>query len=158
MWFGLCTPTTEEHPMTMIFLNLPSADVAKGSAFFSALGWERNAQFSDGTTTASHVIDENIVVMLLSHEKFEGFLKGDTLAPRSAGIPAIYCLSRDSRAGVDELVAKAVAAGGSVLEEPQDHGFMYGQSFADPDGHVFEIMWMDPAVLASGEMPEVAPA
>ncbi|MCW2787498.1 MAG: putative lactoylglutathione lyase [Marmoricola sp.] len=143
--------------MTMIFLNLPSTDVAKGSAFFSALGWERNAQFSD-ENTASHVIDENIVVMLLDHEKFTSFLKGDTLAPRSAGISAIYCLSRDSRDAVDELISKAVAAGGQLLEEPQDHGFMYGQSFADPDGHVFEIMWMDPAVIASGEVPEVASA
>jgi predicted lactoylglutathione lyase len=144
--------------MTMIFLNLPTTDVAKGSAFFSALGWERNAQFSDDTT-ASHVVDENIVVMLLSTEKFNGFLKnGDTAAPRSAGVPAIYCLSRESRGGVDELIAKATAAGGTVLEEPQDHGFMYGQSFADPDGHVFEIMWMDPAVVAGGETPQVATA
>lgn len=145
--------------MTMIFLNLPTADVAKGSAFFSALGWERNAQFSDDST-ASHVIDDNIVVMLLSHEKFSSFLKpGMTLAPSSAGVGGIYCLSRDSREAVDELVAKAAAAGGTVLEDPQDHGFMYGQSFADPDGHVFEVMWMDPAVVVEGgEMPEVANA
>ena len=145
--------------MTMIFLNLPTTDVVKGSAFFSALGWERNAQFSDDTT-ASHVIDDNIVVMLLSAEKFDGFLKpGMTRIDGSAGVAGIYCLSRDSREGVDELVAKAAAAGGTVLEDPQDHGFMYGQSFADPDGHVFEVMWMDPSVIVDGgEMPQVATA
>lgn len=142
--------------MTMIFLNLPTADLARGSVFFSALGWERNSQFSDDTA-ASHVISESIVVMLLTHEKFASFLKeGQKLAPSEAGVPALYCLSAESREAVDALCEKAGAAGGTVLEDAQDHGFMYGRSFADPDGHVFEVMWMDPAVVAGGELPEVA--
>jgi len=142
--------------MTTIFLNLPTADLERGSAFFTALGWERNAQFSDDTA-ASHVVSDTIVVMLLTHEKFDSFLK-EGQERTTHGVPALYCLSADSRDAVDALCAKAAAAGGSVPEDAQDYGFMYGRSFSDPDGHAFEVMWMDPAVLAGGEVPQVASA
>lgn len=143
--------------MTMIFLNLPTTDLDKGSAFFSALGWERSAQFSDDTA-ASHMIDENIVVILLTQEKFTSFIGENAIAPRSAGVPALYALSAESREGVDELADKALAVGGGEWQPAQDYGFMYGRSFTDPDGHVFEVIWMDPAVLAGGEMPQTATA
>lgn len=143
--------------MTMIFVNLPVQDVNASAAFWSALGYARNEQFCDEQTT-NVVLDDNIFLMLLHTSRFQDFVPGQ-IAPAGAGARALYALSAESREGVDTLVDKAFAAGATEWMPAQDHGFMYGRSFRDLDGHVFEVMWMDPAV-ASGqaEMPQPAEA
>jgi len=129
--------------MTSIFVNLPVRDVRAAAAFWGALGFGTNPQFCDERTT-NVVIDDNIVVMLLERSRFEDFLAGPIAQP-GTGTSALYCLSADSREAVDELTDKALAAGASSWLPTQDSSFMYGRSFADPDGHVWEVMWMDVA-------------
>jgi predicted lactoylglutathione lyase len=131
--------------MRMIFVNLPVKSVAASRAFFGALGFTFNAQFSN-ENTAAMVIEENIVVMLLEHARFRDFIKGDIGDP-AKGVEVLTCLSAGSRAEVEATIAKALAAGGKPWMPPQDHGFMYGHSFLDLDGHVWEVMWMDPAAV-----------
>ena len=131
--------------MRMIFVNLPVKSVKASRAFFGALGFTFNEQFSNENTTAM-VVEENIIVMLLEHARFQDFIKGD-IADTSKGKEALICLSAGSRAEVEATKAKALAAGGSEWMPAQDHGFMYGDSFLDLDGHVWEVMWMDPAAV-----------
>ena len=128
--------------MRMIFVNLPVKDLEASKAFFSALGFSFNAQFTD-ETAACMVIDENIFAMLLTEAKFRDFINGE-IAPASA-TEVLTCLSCESRAEVDETLSKAMAAGGKAWKPTQDHGFMYGASFQDLDGHVWELVWMDQA-------------
>ena len=129
----------------MIFLNLPVSDVAASRAFYTALGFSVNEQFSDPSST-SIVVSDTISLQLLSHERFAGFLpEGTATADPRAATAALYALSCDSREEVDQMVEKAVGAGGGTWTPAQDHGFMYGSSFTDPDGHVWEVMWMDPS-------------
>lgn len=135
--------------MRMIFVNLPVKDVAASRKFFGALGFTFNAQFSN-ENTAAMVVEENIVVMLLEHARFRDFIKGDISDP-AKGVEVLTCLSAGSRAEVEDTVAKALAAGGQPWMPPQDHGFMYGSSFRDLDGHVWEVMWMDPAAVMPAE-------
>ena len=127
----------------MIFVNLPVKDLAKSMAFFEALGFSFNPQFSD-ETGACMVISDTIFAMLLSHEKFAGF-SPKPIADTDKTTEVLIALSRDNRAAVDAIVEAALAAGGSTFSEPQDHGFMYGRAFRDLDGHVWEAFWMDPA-------------
>ncbi|MFC9683874.1 VOC family protein [Streptomyces sp. NPDC056948] len=129
----------------MIFVNLCVGDVAASKKFFSELGYTINEQFSDDTT-ASVVISETIVVMVHTKEKYLQFTKKAIADSRSTS-EVLIALSAESREKVDELVGKAVAAGGSVSGETQDHGFMYGRAFDDLDGHTFEVVWMDPAAV-----------
>ncbi len=133
--------------MRTIFLNLPVTDVAAGRAFYTALGFSIDEQFSDDSS-ASVVVSDAIHLQLLSRERFAGFLPEGTAAadPRTA-TAALYALSCDSREEVDAMVEKAVGAGGDTWMPAQDHGFMYGSSFTDPDGHVWEVMWMDPTAV-----------
>ena len=131
--------------MRMIFVNLPVKDVQASRRFFGALGFSFNEQFSS-ENTAAMTIEENIVAMLLEHARFRDFIKGDISDP-AKGVEVLTCLSAGSRAEVEETYAKAIAAGGQPWMPPQDHGFMYGTSFQDLDGHVWEIMWMDPAAV-----------
>jgi hypothetical protein len=131
--------------MRMIFVNLPVKSVEASRRFFGALGFTFNAQFSD-ETTASMVVAENIVVMLLEEARFRTFITGD-VADNAKGKEVLIALSADSRAEVEETKAKALAAGAKNWMPPQDHGFMYGDSFLDLDGHVWEIVWMDPAAV-----------
>jgi len=141
--------------MRMIFVNLPVKDVQASRRFFAALGFTFNEQFSD-ETTASVVIEENIVVMLLQEARFRDFIVGD-ISDTSKGKEVLTCLSCSSREEVTALTEKALAAGGKPWKDPQDHGFMYGHSFQDPDGHVWEVMWMDPAaVMPQGETADAA--
>ncbi|MEJ8671334.1 VOC family protein [Streptomyces sp. MS1.AVA.1] len=129
----------------MIFLNLPVNDLGASKKFFTELGYSINEQFSDDTT-ASVVISETIVAMVHAHEKYAQFTKKQiTDATKSSEV--LIALSSDSREKVDELVEKAVAAGGSVTGETQDHGFMYGRAFDDLDGHTWEVVWMDPSAI-----------
>ncbi|MDK3257667.1 VOC family protein [Blastococcus capsensis] len=129
----------------MIFVNLPVTDRDRADAFYGALGFRRNDQFSD-ERGVSYVVEENIHVMLLTRERFADFVSGAVGDPAQA-TSVLNCLSADSREEVDRLVSTAVTAGGKPWMPAQDHGSMYGSSFADPDGNVWEVMWMDPAAL-----------
>ena len=132
--------------MRMIFVNLPVKSVEASRRFFGALGFTFNAQFSDANT-ASMVIEENIVAMLLEEERFQGFINGD-IADAAKGKEVLVALSCNSRQEVEETQAKALAAGAKPWKPPQDHeGFMYGTSFQDLDGHVWELVWMNPAAI-----------
>ncbi|MGY1811431.1 VOC family protein [Blastococcus sp. SYSU D00820] len=125
----------------MIFVNLPVTDLAAARAFYGGLGFSFNEQFSD-ERTASVVVDENIVLMLMTRDRFADFVTGEVGDPRAA-TTSINALSAGSRDEVDELVRKALASGGKPWRPAEDHGFMYGASFTDPDGHVWEVVWMD---------------
>ncbi|MFE0418645.1 VOC family protein [Streptomyces tendae] len=129
----------------MIFVNLATNDLAASKKFFAGLGWEINAQFSDDST-ASFPVSDTIVVMVHTPEKYREFTKKE-IADSTKSSEVLIALSAESREKVDELVEKAVAAGGSVSGETQDHGFMYGRAFDDVDGHTFEVVWMDPAAI-----------
>ena len=131
----------------MIFINLPVADLKASTAFYEAAGATQNPTFSD-ETAACMVFSETIFVMLLTHEKFASFTSRP-IGDRST-VHALLCLSCDSRADVEAQLAAAVSAGGRPDPTPvQDHGFMYGRSFEDLDGHIWEIMWMDPAATGA---------
>ena len=133
----------------MIFVNLPVTDLAKSTSFYEAIGATKNPQFSDDTA-ACMVISDTIFVMILTHEKYRSFTsKAIPDAHKSAQV--LLCLSEESKADVDGRVASALKGGGKADPTPQqDYGFMYGRSFEDPDGHIWEIMWMDPAAVAGG--------
>ncbi len=129
----------------MIFVNLPVKDLKASTAFFEALGFSKNSQFSDDNAS-SMVISDTIFVMLLTEPFFKGFTKKD-IADSTRSTEAMIALSADSRDAVDELADKALATGGQAATDPQDHGFMYGRSFYDLDGHHWEVMWMDPSAI-----------
>ncbi|MCG8964692.1 MULTISPECIES: VOC family protein [Streptomyces] len=129
----------------MIFVNLATNDLDASKKFFTELGYTINAQFSD-ETAASVVISDTIIAMLLTKEKYAQFTKKEIVDSTKAS-EVLIALSAESREKVDELVDKAVAAGGSISGETQDHGFMYGRAFDDLDGHTWEVAWMDPAVV-----------
>jgi uncharacterized protein len=128
-----------------IFVNLPVADLKKSMGFFKALGYSFNPQFTDDTA-ACMVVSEDIYVMLLTREKF-GTFTPKPISDARKSTEVLVCLSLDTRDGVDDLVKKAVAAGGATYNQPQDHGFMYAHGFEDPDGHIWELVWMDPAAV-----------
>lgn len=130
---------------TQIFVNLPVRDLDKSIAFFTQLGYTFNPQFTDETATCMIVADD-IFVMLLTEAKF-GTFTPKPICDATKSTEVLVCLSCPSRQHVDEMVGKAVAAGGSTYNEPQDHGFMYGHGFQDLDGHIWELMWMDPAAV-----------
>lgn len=126
----------------MIFVNLPVADLDRAIAFYKAIGAEQNLQFTDETASMMRFSD-TIAIMVLTHEKFSHFTPKKIADARQTS-EVLIALSADSRDDVDAMVAKAEAAGGTIDPGPkQDYGFMYGRSFEDPDGHIFEIMWMD---------------
>ena len=126
----------------MIFVNLPVADLPKAMAFYEAIGFVNNPQFTD-ETAACMVLTDTIYAMLLTHEKFAQFTSREIAdAHRTAQMS--LALSCDDRASVDEMTEAALAAGGSEAHPPEDLGFMYNRAFYDPDGHHFEVLWMDP--------------
>jgi len=135
----------------MIFVNLPVSDLPKSKAFYEAVGFTNNPQFTN-ENAAAMVWSDAIYVMLLTHDFWKTFT--DRAIPNAHESAQVFlCLSHDSREAVDAIVAKAGAAGGKAEPTPtMDHGFMYGSSFEDPDGHIWENNWMDPKV-AAGEMP-----
>lgn len=128
-----------------IFVNLPVKDLNKSIEFFSKIGFEFNPQFTDENATCM-VISDHIYVMLLVEDFFKTFTHKD-LSDASKSTEVILALSADSREQVDELVNRALAAGGKKSYDPKDHGFMYAWSFQDIDGHLWEVMYMDPAVV-----------
>jgi uncharacterized protein len=132
----------------MIFVNLPVADLDRAKAFYGGLGFPFNEQFSD-ERTASVVISDAIVVMLLARDRFADFVSGaGAVGDPSQATTQLNALSADSREEADELLSRALAHGGKPWQPAQDHGFMYGTSFTDPDGNVWEAIWMDPAAIA----------
>ena len=129
----------------MIFPNLPVEDLDRSVEFFTKLGFTFDQRFTDETATAM-VVNEGASVMLLVKGRFADFTKKDVADARTH-TEAIIALSAESREDVDDLADKALAAGGSPSNEPMEMDFMYGRSFQDPDGHLWEIFWMDPAAL-----------
>ena len=124
-----------------IYVNLAIKDMARSQAFFKALGFSFNPQFSNDQG-ACMVVGDNIFVMLLVEPFFKTFISDKSIVDARLNAEALVCLSCDSRAEVDALVKKAVAAGGKTPNAPQDHGFMYGHGFEDLDGHIWELMHM----------------
>lgn len=125
-----------------IFVNLPVKDLNKSIKFFTKLGFKFNPQFTDETATCM-IVSEDIFVMLLTEPKFKEFTP-KAICDATQNTEVLVCLSCESRTEVDELVRKAVTAGGMLYNEPQDHGFMYAHGFQDLDGHIWELMHMDP--------------
>lgn len=133
---------------TQIFVNLPVKDLKKSIAFFTALGYSFNPQFTDEAATCM-IISDDIFVMLLTEARFKDFTT-KPIADASQSTEVITCLSCENRGKVDEIVSKARAAGGTIYAEPKDYGFMYQHSFQDLDGHLWEYIYMDPAALQQG--------
>lgn len=127
---------------TKIFVNLPVKDLDRSIKFFTQLGYTFNPQFTDETATCM-IISEDIFVMLLTEAKFKLFTP-KAICDATKNTEVLVCLSCDSRAEVNDRVRKAVAAGGTTYNEPQDHGFMYGHGYQDLDGHIWELIYMEP--------------
>lgn len=134
----------------MIFINLPVQRLADSVAFYEKIGWVKQPDFSD-ETAACMKFSETIYVMLLTHAKYRSFTSKEIVDARRSS-EVLLCLTTEARAGVDDLVARAGKAGAKLDPTPsQDFGFMFGRSFEDPDGHIWEVVWMDvAAALAQG--------
>ena len=131
-----------------IFVNLPVQDLKRSMDFFGKLGFSFNRQFTD-ETAACMVVSDDIYVMLLTREKFKEFTP-NPIGDATKSTEVLVALSLDGRKQVDDMIAKALAGGGRTFKPPTDHGFMYIQSFQDPDGHIWELFWMDPAAVKPG--------
>lgn len=129
-----------------IFVNLPVGNLDRSQRFFEALGFHFNPQFTD-STAACLVISDDIYSMLITREKFLSFVPNPIADAREL-TEVLIALSCNSREEVDDLVAKACAAGGKTFNEPQDYGFMYSHAFQDLDGHVWELLWMKPEAVS----------
>ncbi|HET8535159.1 MAG TPA: VOC family protein [Sphingomicrobium sp.] len=133
----------------MIFVNLPVADLQRSRSFLEALGAVNEPRFTD-ETAACMTFSDTIHVMILTHDKFRQFTPR-AIADANTASEVLLCLSAESRESVDSAVDRAEANGGTADPSPkQDYGVMYGRSVADPDGHIWEIMWMDPAAAERG--------
>ena len=128
---------------TSIFVNLPVKDLEKSKEFFSKLGYGFNQQFTD-EKAACMVISETIYAMLLTEPFFKGFIPNREISDSAKTKEVLLALSADSKQQVDDIAEKAIAAGGKQFRNPEDHGFMFERSFEDLDGHVWEVVWMDP--------------
>ncbi len=143
---------------TMIFVNLPVADLTRSMDFFTKLGYSFNPQFTDETAACLVIEEDHIYAMLLTPETFKRFTKKE-IADASRSTEAILALAVDSRAAVDVLADKALESGGTASNEPDDQGFMYSRSFQDPDGHLWEVLYMDVAAMQEHmNAPAQAPA
>lgn len=126
--------------MRMIFVNLPVRNIETTKAFFTALGFSFNPEYSDERTLCM-IVEQNIFVMLLQEERFRDFINGD-IADATRTTEVLTCLTAESREDIDRMIAKALSSGGREWKPIQDHGFMYTGSFQDPDGHVWELVHM----------------
>ena len=141
----------------MTFVNLPVKDLDRSVEFFTKLGFSFDQRFTDETATQM-IISDHAFVMLLTEAKFKEFTKKE-LVDATSHTEVIIALSADGRAGVDELADKALEVGGSPANDPLQMGdFMYSRSFQDPDGHLWEVVWMDPAVLEKSPVAATAAA
>lgn len=132
----------------LIFVNIPVADLETSKRFFGKLGFDFDEKFTD-ESCACMVISEQAYVMLLAADRFADFTTKPVVDATTA-TEAILCVSAESRESVDEFADAALAGGGTAANEPMDHGFMYGRSFNDPDGHLWEVMWMSPQAIEAG--------
>ena len=133
-------------PSRMIFVNLAVKSLGTSVEFFTQLGFTFDPRFTDERATCM-IISDQAFVMLLVEDRFKEFTK-KTLCDATSATEAILAVSAESREQVDELADTALAAGGRPANDPMDLGFMYGRSFQDPDGHLWEVMWMDPSGVA----------
>jgi uncharacterized protein len=133
---------------TKIFVNLPVKNLDRSVEFFTKLGFSFNAQFTDETATCM-VVSEDIFVMLLTEAKFKEFTP-NPICDATKSTEVLVCLSSESREEVDQMISKAVAAGGTTYNEPQDYGFMYSHGFQDLDGHIWETVFMEPSAVNQG--------
>jgi hypothetical protein len=132
-----------------IFVNLPVADLKRSTSFYESIGAAKNPNFSDDTASCM-IFSETIYVMLLTHEKYASFT-AKKIIDAKASSEIMIALSADSREDVDAMVSKAKDAGAAIDPTPtQEFGFMYGRSFEDPDGHIWEVFWMDAGIAAGG--------
>ena len=127
----------------MLFVNLPVRDLGASARFYTGLGFDLNPEFSD-EQCACVVVDQNIYVMLIAQRRFQDFIEG-AISDATASTEVINCLTADSREQVDDTIARALAGGGKPWKPVVEDGPMYGGSFQDPDGHVWEVLWMDMA-------------
>lgn len=125
-----------------IYVNLPVRDLKRSNAFFESLGFQLNPKFSNDSASCV-ILGEHIFAMLLVENFFKTFTD-KPIADATRSTEVLVCLSCESRTKVDDLVAKAIAAGGRAPRKPQDQGFMYGHGFEDPDGHIWELIFMEP--------------
>ncbi len=131
----------------MIFVNLPVTDLGRSTSFYEAIGGTKNSKFSDDTGSCV-VLSDAIFVMLLTHDKYRNF-ESRPIADAHKTSQVLLAISEESREIVDRVLDRAEKAGGRAdPNPPQDHGFMYSRDFADPDGHTWEVFWMDPAAVA----------
>ena len=128
-----------------VFLNLAVKDLKRSIDFFTKLGFSFNPQFTDEQATCM-IVGDNIFAMLVIEQRFKDFTKKE-ICNAHKNTEVLIAIDADSREKVDEMVKTAVDAGGSIYMEPQDHGWMYGHSFADLDGHQWEIMYMDESAI-----------
>jgi predicted lactoylglutathione lyase len=131
-----------------IYVNLAVNDLERSKAFFSAIGLKFEPQFTN-EQAACLILGENIYAMLLVKDLFKSFTRKSLCDPKES-TEALVGLSCESREEVDALVARALAAGGAIPRAPQDYGFMYGHGFEDIDGHIWELIYMDPNAKAAG--------
>lgn len=143
-------------PPRLIFVNLPVADLGRATAFFEQLGFAFDERFTD-ESAACMVVSDQAYVMLLERGKFAGFSPRPVADP-AAATAVILAVSAESREEVDRLADAALAAGGTPATDPADHGFMYYRSFHDPDGHMWEVTWMEPAAVETGPAAYEQPA
>jgi predicted lactoylglutathione lyase len=129
--------------VSKIFVNLPVKDLRKSIAFFEKVGFSFNPQFTD-ETAACMVMSDDIYAMLLTHPKIAEFTT-KAIADAHSTTEVLVALAVESRAKVDELAGRALAAGGKENYPAKDYGFMFTRSFEDPDGHIWEVFWMDPS-------------
>jgi predicted lactoylglutathione lyase len=147
----------EDGMSRMIFVNLPVRDLGRSVGFYQSVGAVQNEQFSDASASMVSFSSE-INVMLLTHERFRSFTT-KAIADTRTSAQALLCLSADSREAVDRMVEDAAAAGAAIDPTPtQDYGFMYGRSFEDPDGHIWEVMWMDVEAASKAMAPQAETA
>jgi predicted lactoylglutathione lyase len=139
-----------------LYVNLAVDDLDRSVAFFTALGFTFDPRFTDETAT-SMIVGENAYVMLLTKAKFSEFAK-KPIVDAAAQTEVLLAVSAGSREGVDELAEAALASGGAEANDPLDYGFMYSRSFQDPDGHVWEVVWMDEEAAAAEARAEGAVA
>ena len=144
-WRRVETISKGEQIAQKIFVNLPLRDLRKSMNFFGKLGFTFDAQFTD-ETAACMTVSEDIYVMLLTETKFKTFTPKQ-ICDATKSTEVLVCLSSASRDEVNEMVRKAVAAGGTTYKEPEDHGVMYGHGFQDLDGHIWELAFMEPSAI-----------
>ena len=135
-----------------IFVNLPVRDLSKSVAFFQALGFQFDPRFTSDQSACMVITEGSIYAMFLSHEYFQTFTSKH-ITDATTSTEVLIALSCETRHEVDDLVAKAVAAGGAIARAVNDHGFMYDHAFTDLDGHTWELAYMDMSGMPSESEP-----